>query len=177
MELNLKHVSKVKQQLIHEALRVWTKHWHKADRTPFITEMKQLGWSDYMTHGHGSFKTVVWKGSIVAKFIYADGRPEADAEIEREWEQFRTAPKKLKRHLPKSYCFKNGLLIQDRVLLKCADVVGCNNVNIGMDLGLQDYGHNHGHSKAGTVKYFDWVWRRMNPWLNNLNTPLKGENE
>lgn len=176
----INNVSKVKQELVLQVITLWEKL--EGDKAKFDKEMKDLGWSTNVVHSHGSFKKCFWKGSIVAKYANNDYEPNL-AEVKREYEQFHSVPKHLQKYFPRVYAFVNGLLIQDRVLLKCGELQNLNppqkctlsEVYKEFDHRLDDYGHNHGHSKAGTVKFFDWVYKRRNPWLGKLHMPLYEE--
>lgn len=173
MKLNLNYASAAKRELIHEVVETWYKYRQKDDKEPFFAEMKELGWSVELPHGMGSFKSIVHKGSIVAKFAQYDSMS-CDAEVDREWEQFQTAPAKLKRHLPRCHYYGMGLLVQDKVIKRCRNSYDCSSSEeLANELDLCDYGHNHGHNRLGTVKFFDWVWRRRGPWLEDLRKPLK----
>jgi len=174
MKLNLKRVSKVKQDLIREVVDGWLAHLRSDNKDAFVLEMGRLGWSGANLHGFGSFKRFIWKDNIIAKFANTDNQV-CSAEIDREWEQFNTAPTAIKKYLPNAYILKNGLLVQDRVVLKCNQVSKCNVDAIANELKLNDYGHNHAHNFVGTVKFFDWVWRRHDPWTSDFNKPLKDE--
>ena len=178
---SIKSVSKLKQDLILQALASWEKN--KGRRSNFLKEMKDSGWSSNIIHCHGSFKECLWKGSIIAKYS-RNNSLHTLAEVKREYEQYASVPEKLRKHFPKTYIFINGLLIQDRVLLKCGEHKS-KPCNVGSIVNkfkfnsayttLYDYAHNHGHSRTGTVKFFDWVYRRVNPWLENHAMPLSEE--
>lgn len=172
MKFNFKRVSKIKQRLIQEVMGVWLLHLQDDGKDAFIEQIYKLGWSGNKLHGFGSFKNTIWKNNIIAKFAYNENQA-CSVELERELEQFNTAPSALKKYLPNTYILKNGLMIQDRVVLKCDQVSNCNVEDIAKKLNLRDYNHNHAHNFAGTIKFFDWVWRRIDPWLGNPDKPLK----
>ena len=178
MEADLRNTSKIKKELILQVLVVWGKYKKRKNKTPFVKDMRDLGWSDSILHGHGSFKICLWKNSIVAKYGTSEA-PTAIAELEREVEQYKVIPRDVKKYFPRIYAFKNGLIVQDRVLVTCKDHTNeklklCNLSSVAHKIGnMNDYTHNHGHSLAGTVKFFDWVYNRKHPWLGDLSKSLE----
>jgi hypothetical protein len=179
--MNLNGVSALKRRLIFQALDTWQDCEQDTDK--YFTAMIELGWSNSRLHSRGgAYKTCLWKNSIVAKYVQPNnpyGR-EAHREIRREFEQYHAVPYKLKKYFPRSYILENGLLIQDRVLVECCDPYNCmfsNNINKIFDNKLEDYVANHGHSRKGTIKFFDWVYKRMCPWILDPNIPLTEDPE
>jgi len=170
--MNLNGVSALKRRLIFQALDTWHDCNESGLRFTLMME-KDFGWSSSLLHSSpGSFKNCLWKKSIVVKFGKNGNNCD---ELTREYEQYLILPQKCRKHLPRSYILENGLLIQDRVLVKCKEEYGvCVTYDIRKQFEnrLQDYHHNHGHSKKGTVKFFDWVYRRQNPWLGQPKIPL-----
>lgn len=177
-----------KRRNVCEAIEMWKNinPFNSDDYIRSVTIFEQnlirLGWSANKLHSdHGSFKNCLWKGSIVAKYSNSIKDECCIHEVKREFEQYRIMPKRLKKYFPHIYVLYDGLLlIQDRVLIKCQDRskynLQCNLHNIISDSGLRgirDYDHNHGHSLAGTVKFFDWVYRRTSPWVDSFDRPLK----
>ena len=165
-------LSKRKQSAIRQASREWTTHLRtKGKKTgQFVRRMEQLGWVNM--HSGGAYKTALCKNNIVIKFATNQRYREAQQEVSREFEQWKTVPSSFKRHLPKVHLYNNGMLVQDRVMVTCD--WGCAKANkIATKFKhLYDYDHNHGHSVAGTVKFFDWVYNRTWDIVDDPNTPL-----
>jgi len=68
------------------------------------------------------------------------------------------------------------LLIQDKVLVPCKGGSSCKLSTVKGFFGshrMHDCWHNHGYSRKGTLKFYDWVFQRDWPWLNDPNKPLK----
>jgi len=165
-------VSGVKKYAIEEALRMWKS---KADHQySFMREMKSIGWKSKELHDSGAFKRCLWKNSIVIKYITNQANID---EIAREVEQYRLAPPGFRKYLPKIYAYGKDYIIQDRVLFSCNHTSGrCNVKEIANKYELSDYKHNHGHSLNGTVKFFDWVYRRDDAWVFDSKKPLREDN-
>ena len=161
--MNLNNVSKIKRELIFQAIEIWDQVSY--DRSKFFTEMRKNNWSRNTSFYDGSYKTCLWKRSIVVKYAAEPNCRESTCEIEREFEQYTSVPSKLKRYFTRSYIYYNGILIQDKVLKQCT--CDCNLSEISREFNNQiwDYKWNHGHSNKGTVKFFDWVYRRAKPWF------------
>lgn len=174
--MNLKNVSALKYNLILQALGTWKSC--KQDTDIFLDTLLDLGWEDSILYHEGSFKTCIWKKSIVAKFAKSDSSDDR-LEVEREYEQYQTIPWELRKYFARSYVMSNGLLIQDRVLVQCMDRDKCNMNDIlsKFDYQLCDYTHNHGHSRKGTIKFFDWVFKRRSIWMDDSDEPLVDNNE
>ncbi|MHA2280170.1 MAG: hypothetical protein ACXAC5_04760 [Promethearchaeota archaeon] len=172
--MNLNGVSVLKRRLIFQALDTW--HDCKQNTDKYLTAMIEFGWSDSNLHNrYGSYKTCIWKNSIIAKYVKPDNcyGEEAHKEIKREFEQYHAVPYKLRKYFARSYILENGLLIQDRVLVECSDKHNCTkDINKIFNNKLGDHVANHGHSKKGTIKFFDWVYKRIHPWFGNFNMPL-----
>lgn len=159
--MDLEKVTKVKRRAIEEALFVWTSKDRKTDggRKDFYAEMEKLGWKET---GYGSYKCCLCKESIAIKYSKNVNHEESNWEVKREFEQFQRATNKFKRYLPVVYAFVDGLLIQDKVLVKCNYGANCKEAQkIANKFPVLDYGHNHGHSIKGVVKFFDWVYNRQ----------------
>jgi hypothetical protein len=163
-------ISKIKKKLILEALREWKKALksRKHERV-FAKNMLNKGWSHT---GGGDYKVCLVKESIAVKFAkeFCDYTG-SDLEVQREWEQWQCSPWGLKKHLPYNYMLYKGLLIQDRVLNKCTKGYWkCKDLQkLNKEFDIHDTGHNHGHSTRGKVKFFDWVYRRRDPYHDRNN--------
>lgn len=160
--MELEKISKIKRVAIEEAIKIWnatkTETWE--GRELFGKKIQKLGWSYCCTNA--AYKTCYKKGSIVVKFARHPGRTDAHNEVEREFQQWKLVPSKFRRHLPKVHAFVDGMLIQDMVLKYCGSSGCCPKAGaVAKEFGcLEDWGHNHGHSRKGTVKFFDWVYNR-----------------
>ena len=154
------YVSKVKKELVSEALKIWDDSNKNIEL--FKKALVSGGWK---ATAPGSFKNCFWKNSIIVKFSSRGDDKTCNLEIQREWEQRRYAPKGLKKHFPKIHAYKDDLIIQDRVILKCDQVSTCDMNSIKNSFNLKDAAHNHGHSINGNVKFFDWVYFRTGKYL------------
>lgn len=176
--------SKKKSRAILEAITLWgscrTLSFNGDYDKPspayisFSEKLSAAGWKRVAGFADGSFKQSYTKNNIVVKFpkfseSYSGG------EIRREYEQWLCAPNKFRIYLPKTYCMLDSVLIQDRVLNSCDEFrkhgKACYIKSLGDQFKLADYVHNHGHSKRGEVKFFDWVYNRT---YDHLNDPKKG---
>lgn len=154
--------SKVKATAIREAIRVWT----NADtntcqgRREFSRKIIKLGWK--RVDSNAAFKACYFKNSIVVKFARNPESTESSNEVTREVQQWKMVPRKFKKYIPRIHAYVNGLIVQDRVMVECESYTKCKRAkNIAKEFNyLNDWAHNHGHSKKGTVKFFDWVYRR-----------------
>lgn len=160
-----KNISNIKRNAILEALQEWKikKPNNYNESLNFIKHMEELGWKDI---GYGAFKRCLVKNSIVIKFAMDPEGFSCIREIDREYEQYISSPKELKKYLPKTYTLYNGLMIQDKVLenkcySNCEDTIS----TLRNKFNLFDCYHNHGHNRIGKIKFFDWVWKRDGAYL------------
>lgn len=175
--------SKKKSKTILEAITFWGECRHlsleKRDDdsiyeaaeaySTFASKLREAGWQSSTLVG--GFKQSYIKNNIVVKFPRYSANY-SRGEILREYEQWAKAPHKFKKHLPRTYCILDLVLIQDYVMVSCKDLKGsiCNSYNLSQEFKLSDYAHNHGHSKRGIVKFFDWVYNRT---YDHLDDPKK----
>lgn len=160
--MDLTRISKVKRDAITEALQVWNMQSRNtfSARKNFTRQMKERGWN-YI--GSGCYKICLAKGSIVAKYLETSlNVPEFQNEIKKEVDQWNMAPSKFKKYLPRIYSFDKGLIVQDKVLVKCNEgyCAGLHEITQKFPDRLYDYHNNHGHTLRGTVKFYDWVYNR-----------------
>jgi len=171
-KLKLRSVSPKKRKFIQEALMLWDKSRKSAhQQANFIERMTNAGWVNKNAE-YGAHKECFWKGMVAIKFA-RNNAAQSILEIQREWEQAKVAPKELKKYFPKSYIYKEGFLIQDRVLLKCNQVASCDSYDVANRFQLYDADHNHGHNLAGNLKFFDWVYYRTGKYLDTANSNIK----
>lgn len=145
--------SKPKKKLIAEALKAWNKFsGNKRHKQLFIDKMIKLGWKH---DDWGTFKHVLYKGSIVVKF----NRMQKDErnEVLSEYRQYLYANSELKKHLAGTYGLFDGLLIQDKVYKKGVEKAEKRAKNLAKRLKLRDFSQNYGISKAGVIKFHDIV--------------------
>lgn len=157
------NITKVKRVNVLQVYKIWNKKPRKSQqsRRDFANEMRKFGWE--LIGSNACFKLCVAKDSIIAKYARDPNYDDSNNEINREFQQSKLTPWQFKRHLPITYLFHKGLMIQDRVLVKCSKGVYCPKVikvRNKFSPHLHDYGHNHGHTIKGTVKFFDWVYNR-----------------
>jgi hypothetical protein len=167
-----KSVSKVKHRNIIEALKVWNKKPRNTNRAreSYIREMEKLGWA---AGGWGSYKKSLIKDSIVVKFAAYPNKADCVNEVQREFEQWKLVPREFKKHLPRLYVFQKGLLVQDRVMHYCLNGWACKcEEGIRSLFPVRDGQQNHGHTLKGTVKYFDWVYKRSWEKVSDPSIPF-----
>lgn len=157
------YISQIKYYNILQASKIWNNESRKSEssRQDFLIELKAFGWESIETNA--CFKVCVAKDSIIAKYAKLPNNDESINEMDREFQQWKLAPWQFRKHLPIVYSFYKGLMIQDRVLVKCHKNEYCKDVIEIYEIflpHLYDYGHNHGHTIKGTVKFFDWVYNR-----------------
>lgn len=171
MELPLS-ISKIKRKNIKEAVKEWNREERKTSisRVNFYGSMMKFGWNKTSV---GGYKSCIVKDSIAIKWATDAHCFESINEVNRELEQWELTDYKFKRYLPIIYIIHKGLIIQDRVLVKCHEDIHCKSAKeIAKKFGLVDYGHNHGHTIKGTVKFFDWVYNRSWQKVNDKNIPF-----
>lgn len=174
-------VGRRKSDAIREAIMLWgecrnlkTDSEGRAVSKAYSTYSKKLldaGWKD-SSDGCASFKQCYSKNNIVVKF---PKRTSIDSrnEIGREYEQWIKAPAKFRKHLPTVHCLLDLVMIQDKITVMChINKTRCELGDLAVKFPLNDHGHNHGHSRSGTVKFFDWVYNRSYDHLNNPDKEL-----
>ena len=180
----MKKPSKKKSEAILEAITFWNGcrsivpdedgSYHKPNQSyeAFAEKLKEAGWKNISDANCGSFKQCFSKNNIAVKFPRYSNSYSRN-EIEREYEQWNQASSKFRKHLTRTYCLLDLVLIQDKVLIFCRDnKTKCNLLDIAKEFPIADHGHNHGHSKRGRVKFFDWVYNRTVDHLNDKNKRL-----
>jgi hypothetical protein len=154
--------SKIKATAIKEAVEAWSSSNTSTckGRCKFGEKIIKLGWKKICSDA--AFKSCYFKDSIIIKFARNPGDINSCNEVTREVQQWKMAPRNFKKHIPKIYTYIDGLIVQDRVMLECESYVKCKKArDVANKFNyLSDWKHNHGHSKKGTVKFFDWVYRR-----------------
>lgn len=164
MIYSLKNISDTKRSIIMEALRLWKRKQDESiGSRRFLKIVDEYGWEN---DGCGAFKRCIIKGSIVAKYPLTsrckEDRLWNESEVRREFEQWKYAPKLLKKYLPRCYAFIDNLLIQDKVINTGFDSKRRKELNkLIREFDLRDAEpHNVGFSRLGTIKFFDWVYKR-----------------
>lgn len=133
--------------------------------------LQQLLLNSGFSKTNGGFKLCYFNDKLAVKFPMAPGY---GRECVREYEQWLAVPRSMRKYFPRIFAFKNGLIIQEAVV-RCDNINSCKEVIATEEKyqgKLADLYHNHGH-KNGQVKFFDWVYYRVNPYINT-NERLPG---
>ncbi len=147
--------SKIKADAIAEAVRLLD---GITDYTIYAKRLEENKWQEA---GYGSAKRSFKKNTILVKFpgLYSAAKY-SETEIKREYEQWVGAPSKFRKYLTRTYGMIGLVLIQDLVILGRCGSIDCNGTWLINEFPIADFYGNHGHTKKGNVKIFDWVYRR-----------------
>jgi hypothetical protein len=93
-------------------------------------------------------------------------------ELHREREQYKVDPS-FKKYLAKMYFYNRVVLVQEKVNpCKCKGFWCSSAERLADKYPISDYEHNHGLDQHGNIKFFDWVYKRTDYYLDN-NVPLR----